>query len=348
MSGAILTPRAAALERLKALVLDSLTSPESKRAYGQALDDFFRWCEAAAVEGFNKATVNAYRASLEARRLSSSTINQRLSAVRKLAMEAADNGFMPPEQAAAISRVKGAKQAGTRTGHWLTREQAESLLGCTNPATLRGIRDRALLAVLIGCGLRCREMTLLTVEHLQLRDARWVVLDLVGKGRRVRTIPMPSWTKHAIDTWITTSTISSGFLFRPLNKSGRIIGEKMTTRGVFEIVQHAGVAIGVPGLAPHDLRRTFAKLAHHGKSALEQIQLSLGHASVTTTERYLGVRQDLTDAPCDHLGLRIECRDDGRDQGETSSGASSHTHHAGAGTTIAKPRHFLAADCEGV
>ena len=63
--------------------------------------------------------------------------------------------------------------------------------------------------------------------------------------------------------------------------------------------------IGVPHLAPHDLCRTFAKLAHKGRAALEQIQLSLGHASIVTTERYLGVRQDLHDAPCDRLGIRL-------------------------------------------
>src|SRR5450432_2077582 len=106
MNGAILTPRAATLERVKALVLDTLPSAESKRAYGQALDDFFRWCEAAEVNEFTKSSVNAYRASLEARKLSASTINQRLSAIRKLALEAADNGFMPSDIAAAISRVK--------------------------------------------------------------------------------------------------------------------------------------------------------------------------------------------------------------------------------------------------
>jgi site-specific recombinase XerD len=306
MSEAILTPRAAALERIKALVLDTLPSPESKRAYCQALDDFFRWCGAQAIDGFTKATVNAYRANLEERLLSSSTINQRLSAIRKLAMEAADNGFMPPEQASAISRVKGTKQAGVRTGQWLTREQAERLISSPNPATLRGARDRALLAVLIGCGLRCRETATLCVEHIQLRDARWAIVDLIGKGRRVRTVPMPSWTKRAIDAWIAVSGIDSGFVFRRVNKTGRVIGESMTGRSIFEIVHGAGARIGVPNLAPHDLRRTFAKLAHKGKAALEQIQLSLGHASVTTTERYLGVRQDLTDAPCDHLGLTVE------------------------------------------
>jgi len=299
----ILSPRAAALERIKALVLDTLPSAESRRAYRQALDDFFRWCETDTADGFTKATVNAYRASLEVRRLSASTINQRLCAIRKLATEAADNGFMPPDLAAAISRVKGAKQNGSRSGQWLTREQAESLISIPNTATLKGKRDRALLAVLIGCGLRRKEATALTVEHIQLRDARWVIVDLIGKGGRVRTVPMPSWTKNAIDRWITEAEIVNQLIFRSINKRGIVNGISMTARSIFEVVQTCGLRIGVPNLAPHDLRRTFAKLAHKGKASLEQIQLSLGHASLTTTERYLGVRQDLTDAPCDHLGL---------------------------------------------
>ncbi len=109
-----------------------------------------------------------------------------------------------------------------------------------------------------------------------------------------------------IDAWMAGSGIGSGLVFRRMDKGGRVIGTSMTARSVFEIVRGAGARIGVANLAPHDLRRTFAKLAHKGKAALEQIQLSLGHASVTTTERYLGVRQDLTDAPCDHLGLTVE------------------------------------------
>lgn len=306
MSGAILTPRAAALARIKALVLDTLPSLESQRAYGQALDDFFRWCEAEAIDGFTKAAVNAYRVSLEARHLSASTINQRLSAIRKLAVEAADNGFMPADQAAAISRVKGAKQAGIRSGQWLTREQAERLISIPDPQTLRGKRDRALLAVLIGCGLRRAEAANLCFDHIQLRDARWVIVDLIGKGRRVRTVPMPNWTKNSIDAWVTAAGISGGSVFRRVTKGGRVAAESMTARSIFRMVNRAGDSISVFKLAPHDLRRTFAKLAHKGRAALEQIQLSLGHSSITTTERYLGVRQDLADAPCDHLGITVD------------------------------------------
>ena len=306
MSREILTQRAAAFERIKSIVLDTLPSPESKRTYGNALDDFFRWCKAAAVSEFTKAAVNSYRVSLEQRSLSPSTINQRLSAIRKLAMEAADNGLMPPNIATAISRVKDTKRTGIRTGQWLTREQAEDLISAPDATGSKGKRDRALLAVLIGCGLRRREAASLTVEHIQLRDARWVIVDLIGKGGRVRSVPMPSWTKSAIDSWIAAADIRDGLVFRAMNRGGRVIAASITPRAICQMVQRFGDAIGAPKLAPHDLRRTFAKLAHKGRSGLEQIQLSLGHASITTTERYLGVRQDLSDAPCDHLGLTIE------------------------------------------
>ena len=96
-----------------------------------------------------------------------------------------------------------------------------------------------------------------------------------------------------MDLWTEAAGISNGLVFRSVNKGGRITGERMTTRAVFEVVQIFGSKLGVPNLAPHDLRRTFAKLAHKGRAALEQIQLSLGHASITTTERYLGVSRAL-------------------------------------------------------
>src|SRR5436305_9296046 len=95
--------------RIKSLVLDSVTSPHSKRAYEQALDAFERWCAATGTAGFTKATVQAYRSALEAARLAASSINVRLSAIRKLAAEAADNGLLAPEVAAAVSRLLGTK-----------------------------------------------------------------------------------------------------------------------------------------------------------------------------------------------------------------------------------------------
>jgi integrase/recombinase XerD len=307
MTGQLVTARYAAFDRIKALVLDGLTSTESKRAYDTALDQFRAWCELQPdPAGFTKATVQAWRADLEAQGLAAATVNLRLSAVRKLAMEAADNGLLDRDTAAAIGRVKGPKTSGTRTGRWLTLEQAEKLLAAPNPATLKGMRDRALLAALVGCGLRRKEAVGLELNRIQQRDGRWVIPDLVGKGGRIRTVPMPAWCKWALDVWTAAAGITVGPVFRPVLKGGRMGPGRMTTQAAWDAVKLYGDRIGIPDLAPHDLRRTFAKLAHRGHAALEQIQLSLGHASVQTTERYLGVRQDLTDAPCDRLGLKVE------------------------------------------
>ena len=83
------------------------------------------------------------------------------------------------------------------------------------------------------------------------------------------------------------------------------MGDQVTEQAIYNVVVHYAEKLKKQGIAPHDLRRTFAKLAHKGGSSIDQIQLSLGHDSINTTEKYLGVEQDLTDAPCDHLGLRI-------------------------------------------
>jgi len=292
--------------RLKALVLDSVHSPESKRAYSRGVDEFLKWFAATQpATGFSKATVQAYRAQLVASGLAASTVNLRMTAIRRLAAEAADNGLLPPEAASAIARVKGARRQGVRIGNWLSVPLAEALLQQPDPSTLKGKRDRALLAIMLGCGLRREETAMLTIEHIQQRDGRWTIVDLIGKGARIRSVPMPSWAKAAIDSWVASAGFVSGSLFRPVNKGDNLAGDRMTAQAVFNTVKAYAAALGLDNFAPHDLRRSYAKLAHKGRAPLEQIQLSLGHASIQTTERYLGVEQDFTDAPCDHLGIKI-------------------------------------------
>ncbi|MEP6540415.1 MAG: tyrosine-type recombinase/integrase [Bryobacteraceae bacterium] len=294
------------IERLKSLVLDSVTSAESKRAYSRGLTHFLSWYPVGAPEsGFSKATVQAYRTHLLESGLSPSTINLQITAVRRLAVEAGDNGLLAPEIVSGIQRVRGIRREGTRIGNWLTVSQAEQLINAPDVSTLKGKRDRALLALLIGCGLRREEAASLTLDHLQLRDGRFVIVDLEGKGRRVRSVPVPSFAVAALQDWTQATGFSSGRLFRRVNRGGRLAGESMTAQSIFETVKQYAGDIGLPGIAPHDLRRTFAKLAHRGKAALEQIQICLGHASIQTTERYLGIQQDFEDSPVDRLGLKL-------------------------------------------
>lgn len=292
-------------DKLKSLVLDSLSSPHSKRAYEKALDDFQRWVVRTEAAGFSKATVQAYRAALEASGLAASSINVRMSALRKLASEASDNGALAADVAAAVSRVKGVPRLGVRAGNWLTRDQAEQLLGLPDRSTHKGKRDRALLAVLLGAGLRREELAQLRIEDLQQRDGRWCVVDLKGKGNRVRTVPIPAWAKASVDDWLQASGFCGGPLLGPVNKGDHITGQGMSAQAIYDVVDGYRGRLGM-AIAPHDLRRTFAKLAHKGHAPLEQIQISLGHASIQTTEKYIGLEQNLTDAPCDYLGIRAK------------------------------------------
>jgi len=149
---------AADWRRLKALVLDSVSSPITKRVYNLGLDEFFAWYGEEPRSGFTKATVSAWRGAPEARALGSVSINVRITAVRKLAVEAADNGLLAPELAAGITRVKGAKSKGVRVGNWLSVQQAQRLLNAPEVTTKKGLRDRAMLAVLLSCGLRRSEV----------------------------------------------------------------------------------------------------------------------------------------------------------------------------------------------
>src|SRR5262244_1083836 len=125
-------------DRLKQMVLDSVSSPITKRVYNMALEEFLTWFRQAPRPGFTKATVSAWRVSLEERKLGSSSIIIRMSAIRKLAAEAADNGILAPELAAGIARVKSAKSVGIRTGNWLSARQAQMLLNAPDASTLTG------------------------------------------------------------------------------------------------------------------------------------------------------------------------------------------------------------------
>jgi site-specific recombinase XerD len=220
MNDLVVADKGAEWHRLKALVLDSVSSPITRRVYNLGLDEFIAWYGQEARPGFTKAAVNAWRITLEARGLGSISINVRITAVRKLAVEAADNGLLAPELAAGITRVKGAKSQGVRMGNWLSLQQAQKLLNTPDVTTKKGLRDRAMLATLLGCGLRRSEVAALTLKHVQQRDNRWCIVDLVGKHGRVRTIPMPTWVKVAIDAWTAAAGIVEGHVLRPVDRGG--------------------------------------------------------------------------------------------------------------------------------
>jgi site-specific recombinase XerD len=286
------------------LVTNAVTSPHTRRAYSRALGDFIAWHQRVGATGISKATVQAHVAELRATGVTASSINQRLTAIRKFAQEAADNGLIDEVTAQAIRRVEGVRSEGKRLGNWLNQKEAQALINAPDITTPKGLRDRAILAVLLGCGLRREEAAGLRTSHIQQREGRWVIVDLVGKRNKTRSVPMPAWAKAAVDAWCSKASIIHGPIFLSIRRGGHVQQHAMTAQAIRDVVTGYAKQVGVT-VAPHDLRRTFAKLAYKGGSPVDQIQLSLGHSSMQTTERYLGVQQDLSSAPCDVLGLRL-------------------------------------------
>jgi site-specific recombinase XerD len=264
------------LEQSKSAVLNSLTSPSSQRTYDHAIREFIEWYCSEPRLAFNKTVVTRYRISLEQQHYASTTINLRLAAVRRLAYEAADCGLLSADLAAGIRRVKGAKRLSMPVGNWLSAEQGKRLLRTVDNASLRGKRDYATLAILLGCGLRRAELTALRVEDIQQREEHWVSADLIGKGGHIRTIPVPDWVKAGIDVWMAASGVADGILLRSINKAGRVWGCGFSPKVIWGVVKERAMICEIPALAPHDLRRTCARLCHQAGGELDQIQFNWG------------------------------------------------------------------------
>ena len=170
------------VEAIVDLVIGGFDSPNTRRNYARAIRDFMAWYRETGQIGLGRPVVLRYRAQLLAGGMGAASVNQRLSAIRKLAGEAADNDVLNRTAAMGIQNVKGVKQRGTRQGFWLSREQAQRLLDAPDTDTLKGSgpgpagRDARLC-------LRRRKWPA-DVRPRPGAERRWLIVDLVGKGRR--------------------------------------------------------------------------------------------------------------------------------------------------------------------
>ena len=123
-----------------------------------------------------------------------------------------------------------------------------------------------MLALLLGCGLRRSELVTLKSDQIQRREDHWVIVDLVGKGRHIRTVPIPWWVKADLDTWISAAGIREGKLFRSIRKDGAVWGLGVTQNVVWYVVKKCAERAGIDRLAPHDLRRSCARLCHRSRN----------------------------------------------------------------------------------
>jgi site-specific recombinase XerD len=292
------------LDVLLRVVTNSLPSPRTKRVYNMAIRHFMEYPHSQEEPILDKLCLQTYISAMQDEGIDEASINLRLAAIRKLSREADELKIWPETVAAAFVSVKNIPHRGKRIGNWLTLEQAQKLINAPDTATHKGLRDRAILATLLGCGIRLRELFTLSLAQLQLRDERWVLANLVGKRNKTRTVTVPRWVVQCIDAYLADTQICSGFLFQAIRKSGCILRDQVSYESVYEIVKRYSHKSGFP-ITPHDLRRTYAKLAFKNGAKIDQIQLNLGHESLATTQVYLGTDLDLKNGPGDFLPIQI-------------------------------------------
>ncbi len=292
----------AALRAFVDAFVESQASQSTHKVYRIGCLKFLKWYEKHGQgQPITATTVKRFRAACG--QLAPRTLNLYLTIAKVFLQAAAAERIVPWETAVLVRQVRNLPASTVRPGCWLDVEQAKALLAAPDTSTLIGIRDKAIIGVMLGAGLRRSEVTSLRFEHLRHVDGRWVIWRLMGKGRRVRDVPIADWSKQLIDDWAAAAELpNTGPVFRRMWRFDHVLPGPPHGKALHKIVGGYAKSIGL-NITPHDLRRTFAMLSLKGGAELRQIQYSLGHGSVAITEKYLLREQNMTDAPADHLGI---------------------------------------------
>lgn len=294
-------------EALINLTVSQLSS-HSQRGYKKAINDFFVW--AGVDQRFDYARLVEYRTYLLTR-FKGSSANLHISALRKFAETCWLAKGISHEDYVRISKVRGVKSAGHEIGASVTLEQAQALLDAPlkrEQSNAKKLRDRALIAVLLGCGVRREEAKSLTVGHFDTFKGTPCLKNIRGKGNRVRTVPMGTWCAVVVRQWLDTrgNLTKDAFLF-PATNGENVMEGSISTTSIYEIVSLYRKQVGIDEkITPHALRRTFARLSEAGGVNLRQLQTVLGHVDLRTTELYLAKDIDFVNSPGQCFALQVE------------------------------------------
>lgn len=268
----------------------------SRPVYDGAIRAFLAWADTqTSTDAYS--SLMAYRRSLEERALSIGTINRHMSALRNFFRTARNMGAIPEKVFRRIQEVKNIPSQGQKRGNWLGLAEAQKLLQTPDISTFKGLRDRTILAFMLGCGLRRSEVAHLRWDHIVVREGVYLVENLLGKHNRTRTIPMQTWVARVYEQYkmYAEGFNSEGFdfperLFWSIDRHGNW-GRQFTSQAIWNLVSEYAGQCGYK-IAPHDLRRTYAELMRRSGAQLEEVQAMLGHSSLTTTQHYLAQEVD--------------------------------------------------------
>jgi integrase len=286
-------------------------APNTQRAYASRLHAFLEW-RAMQPPGAFVVHLKKYVAYLrEEQSLSPRSIQAHVNTIKGMLRTAA---ALEPSLAAGLPQldlVKAPQVRGEVQGKRLTAQQARELLNAPGKENAKGLRDSAILGLLLTLGLRRSEICTLTWGHITEIDGHRVIANLKGKHGRIRTLKLPVWLWRLLVEWGENSGLdmknTEHRVFVPITKDGHVLARRtgLTPHAIYRLINTYTVMANLPPVKPHDLRRTAALLARRGGATIEQVQLMLGHASPQTTSNYIGETLNLDDNAVDYSPLRL-------------------------------------------
>jgi integrase/recombinase XerD len=273
----------------------NLTNPNTRRAYRQDITDFQAFASLRQPEQFRDVTrahVIAWRQHLTRQGLANDTIRRKLAALSSLYAYLCERHAVWHNPVLGVKRPHSMNRDGVTPA--LGDHQARMLLEAPSARTLKGQRDRAILATLLYHGLRCEELCTLTVGDIQQRE-EVPHLRVEGKGDKVRYLPLHVLAQRLITAYLQAAEHGGdlhGPLFRPVkNNRTRTLAKPLHPASVYHNVvkryaRDTGIAAVVHGICVHSLRATAATNALQHEADIVKVQEWLGHADISTTRMY--------------------------------------------------------------
>lgn len=228
------------------------------------------------------AHTQALRARLVEQGLAPSTVARHLAALRGVLREAWQLGQLSTDDYTRAAAVQAPRGSRLLRGRALTAREVAALFSACDDTRPAGARDRALLALLYGGGLRRAEVASLELADL---EGEAVAVRVRGKGDRERRVPLPGGARRAVLAWLTLRGSAAGPLLRAV-RGRAVLDGGMGAQSVFEALVRLAKRAGVKPLSPHDLRRTYVSDLLDAGADIATVQRLAGHSLVTTTARY--------------------------------------------------------------
>lgn len=280
-------------------------STRSKRIYENDAKMFASWLQENSLtpEILTRSHMIAYRSFL-AEKYQKATAQRMFSVARRILQEQVHSGKLTVNPS---DDIKGFKTNTETTHAALTKQQARELLDAIDQSTIKGLRDYAIINLLLRTGIRRSECAALNIGDLKQEQGHTVAIIQHGKGDKKGVVKLPVDVFRAIQAYINAAerdiTALDNPLFTGCDKGDHSTDERVSDKLIERIVKFYGEKIGVPELTPHGLRASFITLALEANAPLQKVQYAARHSDPRTTERYQKRKLNLDDNAVDYIKL---------------------------------------------